>query len=184
MYDDLNARFQNPGTESSRSQSSSVIPNNSIRTLQDERRSTSTSRERSKGYDEEAAREALMGTREVPSALRKSKTVRFTDSLVETDDLDNGQVLQLHQRIMEDQDESLDRLSQSISRQRELSLQIGDELDSHAELLDDVDGLVDRTQHRLTGARKRMDTITRKAKDNGKIPHPSDLFILLCVIDN
>jgi len=69
---------------------------------------------------------------------------------------------------MLDQDESLDRLSESIGRQRELSIQIGDELDSQGELLEDLDGVVDRSRSRLDGARKRLDRIGRKAKDNGE----------------
>lgn len=68
---------------------------------------------------------------------------------------------------MLDQDDSLDRLSESIGRQRELSIQIGDELDSQGELLEDVDGMVDRSRSRLDGARRRLDRFSRKAKDNG-----------------
>ncbi|KAF3915222.1 hypothetical protein ABW20_dc0108606 [Dactylellina cionopaga] len=102
------------------------------------------------------------------AAMRKSsKQVRFSDSLVDTDDLSNHQVLAVHQRIMEEQDDTLDRLSESIHRQRELSIQIGDELDGQGELLDDLDEGVDRAQRRITGARKRLDTFARKAKDNG-----------------
>ena len=71
---------------------------------------------------------------------------------------------------MVEQDDSLDRLSESIGRQRELSIQIGDELDSQGELLDDVDGMVDRSRSRLDGAKRRLNRFSRKAKDNG-IPH-------------
>jgi hypothetical protein len=69
---------------------------------------------------------------------------------------------------MLDQDDSLDRLSESIGRQRELSIQIGDELDAHGELLEDVDGMVDRSRSRLDGARRRLDRFSKKAKDNGE----------------
>ena len=68
---------------------------------------------------------------------------------------------------MLDQDDSLDRLSESIGRQRELSIQIGDELDSQGELLEDLDVVVDRSRSRLDGARRRLDRFSRKAKDNG-----------------
>lgn len=70
---------------------------------------------------------------------------------------------------MLDQDDSLDRLSESIGRQRELSIQIGDELDAHGELLEDVDGMVDRSRSRLDGARRRLDRFSKKAKDNGEL---------------
>lgn len=70
---------------------------------------------------------------------------------------------------MLEQDDSLDRLSESIGRQRELSIQIGDELDSQGELLDDLDGIVDRSRSRLDGARRRLNRFSRKAKDNGSL---------------
>ncbi|KAF3908058.1 hypothetical protein ABW21_db0203826 [Orbilia brochopaga] len=133
--------------------------------------------------DPSTARSALMGSStsdedsaalSPSSTLRKSsKTVRFSDSLVDTDDMSNTQMLTLHQRIMDEQDDTLDRLSHSIGRQRELSIQIGDELDSQGEILDDLDDGVDRAGRRMTGARKRLDTFARKAKDNGiyLLPH-------------
>ena len=68
---------------------------------------------------------------------------------------------------MLDQDDSLDRLSESIGRQRELSIQIGDELESQGELLEDLDVVVDRSRSRLDGAKRRLDRFSRKAKDNG-----------------
>lgn len=120
--------------------------------------------------DDSEAREALMGLRETPSALRGNKgnkTVRFSDTLVNTDELDNHQVLQLHRRVMDEQDQSLDRLSQSIRNQRELSIQIGDELESHVQLLGDVDDVVDRHQERLDGAKKRLGNVAKTAKDHG-----------------
>jgi syntaxin 8 len=83
--------------------------------------------------------------------------------------MDNQQVLQLHQSVMEEQDESLDRLSASIRNQRELSIQIGDELDSHVRLLDDVDELVDRHQTRLDSAKRKLNHVARTAKDHGTL---------------
>lgn len=94
----------------------------------------------------------------------------------------NAQVFTLHQRIIEEQDDTLDRLSESISRQRELSIQIGDELDSQGELLDDLDDGVDRAQRRITGARKRLDTFARKAKDNGSMVTIVVLIIVLVLL--
>lgn len=117
-------------------------------------------------YDEAEARDALMGNRTSPASMRKS--VRFSENLVDTQELDNTQVLQLHRRIMDEQDDSLDRLSESISRQRELSIQIGDELDSHVQLLDEVDDLVDRHQTRLDGAGQRLKSVAKQAKEHGE----------------
>jgi len=134
-------------------------------------------------FDESAARDALMGSRESPDTLRRSnKTVRFRDSLVDTEEMENQQVLQLHERVMEEQDESLDRLSQSIHSQRELSIQIGDELDDHVRLLDGVDELVDRHQSRLEGAKKRLNHVARTARDHGSLMVIAILIIILVLL--
>ena len=124
--------------------------------------------------DENAARSQLLGGALLsPNSVRKgNKTVRFRDALVDTDEMEGPQVMQLHQRVMEEQDESLDRLSASIRNQRELSIQIGDELDQHVQLLDDVDGLVDRHHGRLNNAKRRLDSVAKTAKEHGGVSRP------------
>ncbi|KAF8461354.1 hypothetical protein BDZ91DRAFT_663231 [Kalaharituber pfeilii] len=130
--------------------------------------------------DEAAARDALMGSRTSPASMRKS--VRFSENLVDTQELDNTQVLQLHRRIMEEQDESLDRLSESITRQRELSIQIGDELEGHIQLLDEVDELVDRHQTRLDGAGKKLKSFAKSAQEHGSLVVIVVLIIILILL--
>lgn len=124
-----------------------------------------------------------MGARETPSALRGSvrgsKTVRFSDA---TDELDNHQVLQLHRRVMEEQDENLDRLSESIRNQRELSIQIGDELESQVLLLDDVDEGVERHTERFVGAKRRLGGVAKGAKDHGSLIVIAVLIIILVLL--
>ena len=83
---------------------------------------------------------------------------------------------------MREQDDQLDNLGRSISRQRELSIQIGDELDSQVEMLDDVDEHVERHQTRLDGARKRLGTVARKAKDNKQLTIILILIIILILL--
>ena len=95
------------------------------------------------------------------------------------DSLDNQQIHQYHANVLREQDEELDRLGESIGRQRELSIQIGDELDDHVQMLDEVDGHVDRHQTRLDGARKRLGTIARKAKDNKQL---TIIFVLIIIL--
>lgn len=74
----------------------------------------------------------------------------------------------LQQReIMEDQDVHLDNLSRSITRQRDISLQINDELDVHTGLLEGLDHDMDRTDSRLTSARRRLDRVAKGVKGNG-----------------
>lgn len=43
---------------------------------------------------------------------------------------------------------------------------IGDELEDHVLLLEEVDGHVDRHQSRLDQAKKKMDVVRRKAEGN------------------
>lgn len=67
-----------------------------------------------------------------------------------------------------DQDERLNLLSHSINRQNHLSLQIGDELDVQAELLESTDAAMDNTANRLNRARRRLDHVADNAKQHGE----------------
>lgn len=80
------------------------------------------------------------------------------------------------------QDEQLDRLGESIGRQRELSMQIGDELDSQVAMLDEVDGLVDRHQTSLDRARKSLGNVARKAKGNMQVTTIIILIVILVLL--
>lgn len=96
--------------------------------------------------------------------------------------LDNQQIHAYHSRIMQEQDDALDRLGESIGRQRELSIQIGDELDSHVQLLDEVDGRVERHQSRLDQARKGLGKVARRASDNKQLTTILILIIILILL--
>lgn len=65
-----------------------------------------------------------------------------------------------------DQDDRLDELSRSIGRQHHISLQINDELDVHTGLLEQMDTDLDRTESRLTGARRKLDRFAKGAREN------------------
>jgi syntaxin 8 len=96
--------------------------------------------------------------------------------------LDNQQMHVYHSQVLAEQDEQLDRLGESIGRQRELSIQIGDELDGHVALLDEIDGHVDRQQSMLDRARKSLGGVARKAKDNKQLTAIIVLIIILVLI--
>ena len=91
-----------------------------------------------------------------------------------TDDPEAGysheEILQQQQMLMDHQDVHLDELSRSITRQRDISLQINDELDVHTGLLEGLDHDLDRTDSRLTNARRKLDRVARGAKENGASP--------------
>lgn len=68
---------------------------------------------------------------------------------------------------MEQQDNQLDALSDSIGRQHHLSLQMNEELGTHAELLEEMDRDVDGTTARLGRASRRLDKFTKSLKEHG-----------------
>ncbi|KAL1994822.1 hypothetical protein VTN49DRAFT_1009 [Thermomyces lanuginosus] len=158
-----------------------------------------------------ATQHATRGTtlqQPVPQRPSATKSVRFTDVEDEEDEehaanraallqpyrdspspqhldpthMDNQQIHEHHQRILREQDEQLDQLGQSIGRQHQLSIQIGDELEGQIALLDDVENAVERHQGRLDTARRRLDRIRRKAGDNWSMMTIVGLIIILVVL--
>ena len=117
--------------------------------------------------------------------LPHRKSVRFSENLVDnndTDDQSNHELMTMQQQQMQDQDESLEVLSRSLGRQRELSIQIGSELDEQGELLDDMDTSVTRSQDRLDRARNRLTAFSKKARANSHLSIIVGLLVLLIVL--
>lgn len=135
----------------------------------------------------------------------KPKTVRFTDTPAsasddlfkpysdnpnhdsagyrdQSADLTNQQLHEYHSQILNNQDEQLDRLGESIGRQRELSMQIGDELDSHVAMLDEVDAVTDRHQSRLDRAKNTLGRVARGAGENKQMTAIVVLIIILVLL--
>ncbi|KAK0186561.1 hypothetical protein F5146DRAFT_1142931 [Armillaria mellea] len=83
-------------------------------------------------------------------------------------DLEAGIMLQEQRRLMDDQDTHLDALSHSINRQRDVSLQINSELNTHTDLLDGLDQDLDTTHSRLNTARRSLERVSKGVKGNGK----------------
>ncbi|XXG97558.1 hypothetical protein Hte_003863 [Hypoxylon texense] len=98
------------------------------------------------------------------------------------DGMTNTQIHAYHQEILDQQDAQLDALGASIARQRELSMQIGDELDEHVAMLDDVDGAVDRHQGRLDRARRQVGRISRAAGESKQMIAIIILIIVLVLL--
>ena len=97
-------------------------------------------------------------------------------------ELNNQQIHAYHKNVLQDQDEQLDRLGDSIGRQRELSIQIGDELDDQVQMLDDVEEHVDRHQSTLDRARKSLGDVARKSRDNKQLTIILVLIIVLVLL--
>ncbi|KAK7193366.1 hypothetical protein DPSP01_010973 [Paraphaeosphaeria sporulosa] len=142
--------------------------------------------------------------RSTSASRAKSKSVRFRDDAAAADDddpnraslfpyrddpsptdgpnhdaLSNQQIHEYHARVIDEQDAQLDQLGASIGRQRELSMQIGDELDGQVMLLDDVEEGVDRHAAQFRRARGRLDRFGRKAKENWSL---SVIVVLIVVL--
>ncbi|KAI0107010.1 v-SNARE [Nemania sp. FL0031] len=100
----------------------------------------------------------------------------------EANGMNNVQIHAYHQQVLDEQDEQLDRLGASIARQRELSMQIGDELDDQVAMLDDVDGAVDRHQGRLDRAKRQVNRITRAASESKQMIAIIILIIVLVLL--
>lgn len=96
--------------------------------------------------------------------------------------LNNQQIHSYHKDVLRDQDEQLDRLGDTIGRQRDLSIQIGDELDEQVNMLDDVEDHVDRHQSTLDRARKSLGDVARKSRDNKQLTIILILIIVLVLL--
>jgi len=99
-----------------------------------------------------------------------------------TASLSNQQIHAYHQQVIEEQDEQLDHLGESIGRQRHLAMQVGDELEGQIVLLDEVDRGVDRHESRLDGAKRRLKGVGKTAKANWGITTIIILIVILVLL--
>ncbi|KAJ3576013.1 hypothetical protein NP233_g705 [Leucocoprinus birnbaumii] len=96
--------------------------------------------------------------------------------------LDDAGLLLQQRMMMTEQDDHLDRLSQSINRQHHISLQINDELEVHSGLLEELDTDIDRTHSRLSGARRRLDRVAQGAKENSSAVAIGVIILILLIL--
>lgn len=95
---------------------------------------------------------------------------------------DAGILLQQQRFVMEEQDQRLDQLSNSINRQHHISLQINDEMDVHRGLLEELDEGVDRTEGRLGTARRKLDRVAKGIKENSSVFAIGVLIFVLLIL--
>ncbi|KAL8873791.1 MAG: hypothetical protein Q9174_000801 [Haloplaca sp. 1 TL-2023] len=74
--------------------------------------------------------------------------------------LDNQGVLQLQQQLMQEQDEDVNILAQAVARQKQIGVEIQEELAAQKDLLDLLDEDVDRVQGKMDVAKKRLGKIS------------------------
>lgn len=92
------------------------------------------------------------------AAAAQQKMTRAKETEV-TRVLDNEGLLQYQKQIMEDQDKQVEQFSALLARQKQLGLAIGDELELQNQILDELDGDVNRTAVKLKFASKKLATI-------------------------
>ncbi|TPX73876.1 hypothetical protein CcCBS67573_g04857 [Chytriomyces confervae] len=78
----------------------------------------------------------------------------------DTEALQTGELLQLHNRLIDDQDAHLDVLSNTLLRQKQIGIQIGEELEYHVDLLQQTTVAVDATQSRIGNVNQRLGHVT------------------------
>jgi syntaxin 8 len=94
----------------------------------------------------------------------------------------NQQVHEHHAAVLAEQDARLDALGESIGRQRELSMMIGDELEGQVDMLDDLDVHVDRHQGRLDRASRRLRRIGESAGESKGVVAIIVLIVILVLL--
>ncbi|KAH7027078.1 hypothetical protein B0J12DRAFT_684489 [Macrophomina phaseolina] len=182
QYDDLSAQFSTTGANNASGADTLSSPNDPALSSDFAAASTTHPTTRVKkavrftdasDEDDDAARAALFPYRDDPDEEA---------ALPDHSDFSNQQIHEYHRQVIEQQDEQLDRLGESIGRQRELSIQIGDELDSHVMLLDEVDESVDRHQSQLDRAGRRLAKVGRRARENWSMTVIVVLIVILVLL--
>ncbi|KAK5658623.1 hypothetical protein OQA88_2016 [Cercophora sp. LCS_1] len=109
------------------------------------------------------------------------ETAGYRDQIA-TNDLSNTQIHAYHEQILAEQDAQLDALGASISRQRELSMRIGDELDEQVIMLDESERIVDRHQSTLDRARRQVGKFAREAGESRQMVAIVVLIVILVLL--
>ncbi|KAL9939490.1 hypothetical protein V8E36_001307 [Tilletia maclaganii] len=93
--------------------------------------------------------------------------------------MQSEQIYAAQQQAVRDQDGQLDQLSASLGRQRDLGLQMNEELELQHELIQDLEGGVDGTELRLGRASRRLDQVSKSLKEHGSTWTILGLIVIL-----
>ncbi|VDI46506.1 syntaxin-8-like [Mytilus galloprovincialis] len=94
----------------------------------------------------------------------------------------NTEVRTQQQQIIQQQDRGLESLSHVITRQKQMAIDIGDEVDSQNVLIDDIGEHMDRTGERLIKETRHIKIVDRKSNTCGYWVAIVLLFIAIIVI--
>ncbi|EEQ39689.1 putative syntaxin protein [Clavispora lusitaniae] len=133
--------------------------------------------------DSTQLRNQLMGTsanfKPYRDEAEEGEDDRLTISSVNTT---NEEHFAQHQQQLLAQDESLDRLHDSIRIQHSMGLTINDELDEHLVILNDLERGVDSASNRLTRATNNIRRFRRRMRENGSLVTIVILTIILILL--
>jgi regulator of vacuolar morphogenesis len=104
-------------------------------------------------------REALMGSPPKPFARVFGSAPTKPQETEQTRPLDDYGVFQLQKEQMQQQDEQVSQLTSILRRQRHLGEAIGQEINLHIELLQDLDNDVDRVGGKLSTAKGQLNRL-------------------------
>ena len=107
--------------------------------------------------DKLCSRDQLLG------AKSTKKVSRAWGETAETQDLQNQEMLQLHDSKMRSQDIQLEQLSGSISRQKNIARAIGDETELHLTMLEGMDDRLDRTTREVARGSNQVASLEDKS---------------------
>lgn len=102
--------------------------------------------------------------------------------VLNSDNYSIGDLRKEQTRILEDQNEGLDALSRVISRQKELAIQIGDEVDIQNDIIDDLGNAMEHTDSRINSETRHIGLVDRKDKTCGYYMVIGSLFVAIVII--
>ncbi|XP_065197854.1 syntaxin-6-like [Sycon ciliatum] len=129
---------------------------------------------------EQSARKNLMGN----SSGKKTKD-RYTrlDNALEDDNQEFIESHQQQQQVeMERQDEQLEMVGQSVKVLRNMGEQIGGELETQNQMLDEFGDEIDQTQSKLDSTLMRMEKVLRLTNDKRQMCVIFALLVMLVVV--
>lgn len=137
----------------------------------------------SRNYDDDENRSQLIPQRAREKVFADLGTTGWGDDEGQTSENFNVERAQkMTQQVIKEQDAGLEELAKIISRQKNIARTIGDEVDVHNEILDDLAEGIDRTTVGLINETRQVRTISRKDRTCGYWVVIILLFIAILVI--
>ena len=128
--------------------------------------------EAAKGQAARAAHASLTGT---AASKLEGALIKENDDFIASQQ-------ESQQMLLRKQDENLDELSGAVTRLGQVGLTIGEELQTQADLLEEMEYEVDDTQSRLKAARRKLEKVIKKSGTKGQCTIIFVLTILLVIL--